>query len=97
MRRRWSRAEMASEGGPLFYAVSSREVRKSRFLTRRHHLEVADQALGPVPGVLELAPLDLARPHRPGRGDPLQRLDAGHLVHADGVDPVASDRCGAAR
>src|SRR5271166_4974420 len=36
MGRRGSRAEMAREGGPLFYVVASRKVRKSRFLSGRH-------------------------------------------------------------
>ena len=61
--------------------------RRGDHLTRRH-LEVPDQALRPVPLVLELHLLDLTRPHRLGRGDPLLRLDARHLVHAHRVNPV---------
>lgn len=43
-------------------------------------VEAGDQCLRAVPDVFELAPLDLARPHRQGRGDASERLDAGHLV-----------------
>ncbi len=61
-----------------------------------HHVEVADQALRPVTLVLELATFDLTRLlgfdltrlHGLGRRDPFERLDAGHLIDAHGVDPV---------
>ena len=49
------------------------------------HLEVADQSQRPVPLVLELDPCRLPRDHQLGRGGPLQRLNARHLVDADGV------------
>src|SRR5262249_27680540 len=58
----------------------------------RRHLEVANQTLGPVTLVLELAPLLLARLHRFGASNPLHGLDSRHLVHADGVDVRALQR-----
>ena len=51
----------------------------------RGHLEVTDQALGPVPLVLELPTLLLARLHRLSGSDPFQRLDARHLIDTDRV------------
>lgn len=47
------------------------------------HVEAGDQRLRAVAGILEFATLDLARAHRQGRRDPLQRLDAGHLIDRD--------------
>jgi len=38
--------------------------------------------------VLELTAFHLAGLHRQRSGDPLQRLDAGHLIDADGVRVV---------
>ena len=64
-----------------------RTERRSDQLPGRH-LEVADQAQSPVPSVLELDQLALPRDHRLAGSRSLQRLQAGHLVHADGVGPL---------
>jgi hypothetical protein len=42
--------------------------------------KLAISVLRAVAAILEFAALDLARPHGQGRRDPLQSLDAGHLV-----------------
>jgi hypothetical protein len=47
-----------------------------------------------VTRVLDLASFDQARLHRLGLSDPLQCLDAGHLVHADGVDSLGLEESG---
>lgn len=46
-------------------------------------VECGNQGLRTMTDVFELASLDPARRHRQGRCDPLQRLDAAHLVDRD--------------
>src|SRR5262245_39300516 len=55
------------------------------------HVEGRNQGLRAVAAIFELTPLDLARRHRQSRRDALQRLDAGHLVDADGAMRVVLD------
>jgi len=45
-----------------------------------------------MPDILELAPLDMPRLHRQGRGGTLQRLNAGHLVDRHGVHVLLGGR-----
>ena len=71
----WLAKSASVRVGPIVGAI------KSPVVT----VEVADQGQRPVPLVLELDPCRLPRDHRLGRGGPLQRLNARHLVDADGV------------
>ena len=52
------------------------------------HVEVADQSQRPMPRIFGLDPLGPPVGHRLIGGTPLQRLQPGHLIGADGVRPL---------
>ena len=68
--------------------LGARVAHRRAYDLARRHLEVGDQRLRPVAGILELLGLRLAGFHRAGGVEPLQCLDAGLLVGADQVDPL---------
>jgi hypothetical protein len=62
-------------------------------LTGRH-IQIGDQAEGPMPFIFEFLSFDMTRQHRQGRMKSLEGLDAGHLIGAHHMRPLLSKRGG---
>jgi hypothetical protein len=59
------------------------------------HVEIGDQAQSPMAAVFEFLPLDVTGQHGQGGMEPLQGLNASHLIRAHHVRPLRSKRrCG---